>query len=167
MYLLERTQIVAQPRSEVFAFFADAANLERLTPPFLAFHILTPSPIEMKAGALIDYRIRLSGIPLRWRTRIEELVPDTRFVDVQLKGPYARWHHTHTFRDVPGGTEVGDRVEYALPLGPLGTIAHAVMVRRQLRAIFDYRAEVMRTLFGAPTRSQPVPSSVSAGRPVR
>ena len=148
MYVLERTQVVPRPRREVFPFFADAANLERLTPPFLGFKILTPTPIEMKPGTRIEYRIKLNGIPLKWRTLIEEFVPDERFVDTQEKGPYARWHHTHTFRDVPGGTELGDRVEYALPLGPLGRIAHAVMVKRQLRTIFEYRARVMRELFG-------------------
>lgn len=148
MYVLERTHVVPRPRAEVFPFFADAANLERITPPFLGFKILTPPPIEMRAGTLIDYRIKLQGVPLRWRTLIEQFEPNERFVDVQVKGPYARWHHTHTFRDVPGGTEVGDRVEYALPLGPLGRAAHAVFVERQLRTIFAYRATVMRELFG-------------------
>ena len=149
MYLLERTQVVPRPRAEVFPFFADAANLERITPPFLGFKILTPAPIDMRVGTTIDYRIKLQGIPLRWRTLIEQFEPNVRFVDVQLTGPYARWHHTHTFRDVPGGTEVGDRVEYELPRGPLGRLAHAVFVRRQLRTIFDYRERVMREMFGA------------------
>ena len=148
MYVLERRQIVRRPRAEVFPFFADAANLERLTPPFLGFDILTPLPIEMKAGARIDYRIRSSGVPMRWQTVIEEFVPGERFVDVQIKGPYRRWRHTHTFRDVAGGTELGDRVEYELPLGVLGRVAHRALVRRQLRAIFDYRARVMTELFG-------------------
>lgn len=148
MYTLERTLVVPRPRDEVFPFFADPANLERLTPPFLGFTILTPQPIEMRAGALIDYRIRLSGIPMKWRTLIESYDPPHSFVDTQLRGPYKRWHHTHTFREVPGGTELGDRVEYALPLGPLGSIAHAVMVARQLRTIFDYRTKVMQELFG-------------------
>lgn len=149
MYILERTQVVPRPRAEVFPFFADAANLERLTPPFLGFRILTPAPIEMRAGTTIDYRIKLQGIPLRWRTLIEQFEPDDRFVDVQLEGPYARWRHTHTFRDVAGGTEVGDRVEYQLPLGPLGRLAHAVFVHRQLRTIFEYRERVLCEMFGA------------------
>src|SRR4051812_36809540 len=148
MYVLERTQIVRRPRAEVFPFFADAGNLERLTPPFLGFQILTPLPIEMKIGARIDYRIRLNGVPLRWQTLIEEFVAGERFVDVQVKGPYRRWHHTHTFRDVPGGTELGDRVEYELPLGPIGRLLHRALVKRQLRTIFDYRARVMTELFG-------------------
>ena len=113
----------------------------------LGFTILTPLPIEMRAGALIDYRIRLNGIPMRWRTAIESFDPPNSFVDTQAKGPYAHWHHTHTFRDVPGGTEIGDRVRYALPFGSLGRIAH-VLVKRQLKTIFDYRTRIMRELFG-------------------
>jgi ligand-binding SRPBCC domain-containing protein len=148
VYVLERTQIVPRPRAEVFPFFADAANLERITPPFLGFKILTPQPIAMRSGTTIEYRIKLSGLPLRWKTLIASFEPDVRFVDEQLAGPYKRWHHTHTFRDVPGGTEVGDRVEYELPFGILGRLVHAVMVRRQLKTIFDYRARVMRELFG-------------------
>jgi hypothetical protein len=149
MYTLERQQRVAAPRHEVFAFFADAANLERMTPPLLGFEILTPQPILMHAGTHIDYRIKLHGIPMTWQTLIESYEPDDRFIDVQLKGPYKVWHHTHTFADAPdGGTELGDCVRYVLPFGLLGTIAHALVVKRQLRQIFDYRAEVMRELFG-------------------
>lgn len=140
--------IVPRRREEVFPFFADPANLERLTPPFLGFTILTPLPIEMRAGASIEYRIRLNGIPMRWRTAIESFDPPNSFVDTQAKGPYAHWHHTHTFREVPGGTEIGDRVRYALPFGPLGRIAH-VLVKRQLKTIFDYRTKVMAEMFGA------------------
>ncbi len=152
MYVLERTLTVAAPRSEVFAFFADAANLERMTPPFLGFHILTPLPIEMRPGTVIDYRIRLNGVPLRWRTTIESYEAGERFVDVQSKGPYSVWRHTHSFVDVPGGTEVRDHVEYQLPLGPLGRIAHQLFVRRQLATIFDFRTRVMSTMFGTPKR---------------
>lgn len=148
VYTIDRTQTVPKPRSEVFPFFADAANLERLTPAFLSFRILTPLPIAMQPGALIDYRIKLFGIPMTWRTQIEAFEPGERFVDVQLKGPYALWRHTHTFRDVPEGTEIRDRVEYALPLGPLGRIAHALMVKRTLGRIFDHRARVMTEMFG-------------------
>ncbi len=148
MYVLERSQRVTTARAEVFAFFADAANLERMTPPQLGFTILTPQPIEMKKGAQIDYRIKLYGIPMKWKTVIEEYDPDDRFIDVQLKGPYAMWRHTHTFVDVEGGTQLGDRVVYELPFGPLGRVVHAAFVRRQLAQIFDHRERVMRELFG-------------------
>lgn len=138
-----------RPRREVFAFFADAANLERLTPASLHFHVLTPVPIEMRAGALIDYRIALFGVPLKWRTLIEAFEPESRFVDVQSEGPYRLWRHVHTFSDAAdGGTVVGDRVEYELPLGVLGRVAHAVFVRGQLRHIFDYRQRVVGEMFG-------------------
>lgn len=149
MYHLARRQRVPRPRHEVFAFFADAANLEKLTPPFLGFHILTPMPIVMGVGARIDYKISLHGIKLTWQTVIESFDPDDRFVDVQMKGPYKWWHHTHTFADVPGGTEIGDEVDYEVGFGPLGTIAHGLFVKRQLRTIFDYRTRVMTELFGA------------------
>ncbi|HEY4056000.1 MAG TPA: SRPBCC family protein, partial [Kofleriaceae bacterium] len=142
-----------RPRHEVFEFFANAENLEKLTPPSLSFHILSPTPIEMKRGARIDYRIKLQGVPMKWRTKIEAYEPEERFIDIQEKGPYKTWHHTHTFRDVPGGTEIRDRVEYELPLGPLGAIAHALFVKRQLRGIFDYRVKVMRDMFGVSSGS--------------
>jgi len=148
-YVLERAQTVRRPRREVFAFFADAANLERLTPGSMHFHILTPVPIEMRAGALIDYRIALYGLPLKWRTLIEAFEPEVRFVDVQLSGPYRYWRHVHTFSDAgDGGTVVADRVEYELPLGALGSVAHALFVRRQLRHIFDFRRRVIGEMFG-------------------
>lgn len=147
MYTLQRALVVPRTIDEVFPFFADATNLERLTPPFLGFTILSPRPIDMRAGTIIDYRIRVNGIPMRWRTSIESFEPPHRFVDTQVKGPYARWHHTHTFREVPEGTEIADRVEYELPLGPLGRLAHALVVKRQLRTIFEYRQKVMRELF--------------------
>jgi ligand-binding SRPBCC domain-containing protein len=151
VHLLERTQLVPRPRAEVFAFFADAGNLERLTPGFLRFQILTPAPIEMRPGALIDYRLSLFGVGFGWRTEIQAFVPGERFVDVQLRGPYARWHHTHTFADAPGGaTLIGDRVEYALPLGPLGEVAHALVVRRQLDTIFEHRRRIIEAMWGAP-----------------
>jgi ligand-binding SRPBCC domain-containing protein len=146
-YVLEREQRVLRPRSEVFAFFAEASNLERLTPPTLRFRILTPLPITMRAGAIIDYRLSLMGVPFRWRTVIELFEPEVRFVDMQQAGPYALWRHLHEFVEVPGGTLVRDRVEYRLPLGPLGHLAHALLVRRQLRRIFDYRREVIAALF--------------------
>lgn len=146
-HVLERTQHLPRPRDEVFAFFADAHNLERITPPSLRFRILTPDPIELGPGALIEYRLSLFGVPFGWRTIIEAYEPGRRFVDVQLAGPYRRWRHVHEFEDARGGTLMRDRVEYELPLGPLGRLAHALLVRRQLRAIFDFRREVVGAIF--------------------
>jgi ligand-binding SRPBCC domain-containing protein len=147
-HVLRREQRLPAPPGEVFAFFADARNLEAITPPWLSFRVTTPEPIEMRAGALIEYRLRLHGLRIEWLTRIEEWVPGVRFVDVQLSGPYALWHHTHEFApDGPDATVVRDVVRYALPLWPLGELAHALVVRRDLERIFDYRhAEVARRI---------------------
>jgi ligand-binding SRPBCC domain-containing protein len=147
-HLLERAQIVPAPPGEVFPFFADAANLERITPPWLRFRVATPAPIEMREGALIEYRLALHRLPLRWLTRIEAWEPGRRFVDVQLRGPYRLWHHTHTFEAAPGGgTLMRDRVRYALPLGPLGGAAHRLLVRRDLQRIFDHRERAIARCF--------------------
>ena len=147
VHVLECTQIVARPLDEVFAFFADALNLEAITPPFLRFRILTPRPIPMAPGTLIDYRLRLFGVPFRWRTRIERFEPGVGFVDAQLRGPYRLWHHTHAFEATAAGTRVRDVVRYALPLGPLGTLAHAVTVRRTLDDIFAFRRRRIEEIF--------------------
>jgi len=146
-YHLEYEQLVHKPLSEVFQFFSEAQNLQRLTPEFLHFEILTPLPITMGVGTLIDYRIRLAGVPMRWRTRIEEFIPEQRFVDVQLEGPYKKWHHLHEFVAVDGGTLVRDRVTYQLPFGPLGVAARALVVRHTLRKIFDFRREAIASFF--------------------
>ena len=147
IHRIERSQIIERPREEVFAFFSDAFNLERITPAFLNFRILTPAPIEMAAGTLIDYSLSLHGIPMKWRTRIEEFTPNERFIDVQLKGPYRLWHHTHTFEEHPDGTLMRDIIDYEMPFGPLGTLARALVVRRQLEEIFDYRVEMIDSFF--------------------
>jgi ligand-binding SRPBCC domain-containing protein len=148
--LLERTQLVPAPRAEVFAFFADAHNLEAITPDFLRFRVITPGPIRMAPGALIEYRLSLYGLGFGWRTRIDAWEPSTRFVDVQLSGPYRSWRHTHRFEDAPGGgTRVSDRIEYELPFGALGSLAHALFVERALRRIFDHRQERIAARFGA------------------
>jgi ligand-binding SRPBCC domain-containing protein len=140
VHVLERSQRLAQPAERAFAFYADALNLEAITPPWLAFRVTTAGPIEMRPGALIEYRLRLHGVPVRWRTRIAAWEPPRRFVDVQLRGPYVLWQHTHTFEpDGPHAVIIRDRVRYALPLGPLGRLAHALFVRRDLERIFDYR----------------------------
>jgi len=133
------------PRQEVFPFFAEARNLETLTPPWLQFEVLTPAPIEMRAGTLIDYRIRVHGIPIRWRTEIAEWQPPHRFVDVQLRGPYTLWHHTHTFEERDGGTLCGDQVRYR-PRG--GALMNWLFVRQDVEKVFRYRQQRMQELFG-------------------
>jgi len=147
-HVLRREQRLPGAPDEVFPFFADAHNLEAITPPWLGFRVLTPQPIEMRPGALIEYRLALHGLPLSWLTRIEEWVPGERFVDAQLAGPYALWHHTHEFAPEPGGgTLMRDTVRYALPYWPLGEVAHALVVRRDLAAIFAFRhQEVARRI---------------------
>jgi ligand-binding SRPBCC domain-containing protein len=146
--LLERAQFVERPLAEVFEFFSRARNLEMLTPPWLGFEVLTPEPIEMHVGALIDYRLRVHRVPLRWVTRIERWERDSSFVDRQLRGPYRLWHHLHEFSARDGGTLVRDRVHYALPLGPLGTVAHRLLVRRDIERIFAFRHEAVERLIG-------------------
>ena len=144
VHILEREQRIAAPPEDVFPFFEDAYNLEAITPPFLGFRVVTPRPIEMRAGALIEYRLKLHGLPVRWKTRIESFDPPHTFVDVQLSGPYRLWHHTHVFEpDGRGGTVMRDRVRYALPLGPVGRLAHMLFVRRDLRRIFDFRQKAV------------------------
>ena len=150
-HVLEREQRLPGTPDEVFPFFGDARNLEAITPPWLGFHVVTRAPIEMRAGALIEYRLRLHRLPMGWLTRIEEWEPGERFVDVQLDGPYRLWHHTHAFRPHPqGGTLMTDTVRYALPFGPLGSLAHRVLVRRDLERIFDYRARAVPALLTGP-----------------
>jgi ligand-binding SRPBCC domain-containing protein len=150
-HILTREQVLPGDPDVVFAFFADAGNLEAITPPWLRFRIVTPGAIRMAAGTLIEYRLNLHRIPIRWLTRIEIWEPGRRFVDVQVRGPYRVWHHTHGFEAHVEGTLVRDTVRYALPLGPLGRLAHATFVRRDLERIFDHRhAEVARRLGGRP-----------------
>jgi len=146
-HVLEREQLVGRPRGQVFAFFADASNLERLTPRSLRFEIKSSLPVDMRTGALIDYEIALFGVRLRWRTLIECFEPETRFVDVQREGPYRSWRHTHEFVEVPNGTLVRDRVEYEVPLGLLGDLARRVFVGPQLDAIFDFRRKTIEQIF--------------------
>lgn len=140
IHTLERTQRIDRPLGEVFSFFADPCNLDRLTPPWLHFRMLTPSPIEMRVGLNIEYLIRWRGVPIRWVTEIEAFCPGRRFVDCQIRGPYRLWHHTHRFEAASGGTIVEDVVRYALPLGPVGRLAHVAIVRRDIERIFDFRA---------------------------
>ena len=154
-HVLEREQLVPRSRRAIFGFFSDASNLERLTPPGLSFAILTPRPIAMTAGAVIDYRLSLLHIPFQWRTVIELYEPESRFIDVQASGPYRSWRHLHEFVEVADGTLIRDRVEYELPFGPLGELGHRLVVRRQLDRIFDYRRRVIDELFGSGTTREP------------
>lgn len=148
-YQLRRELFIPLPRAQVFAFFADAANLESITPEFLRFRILTPGPITMRAGTVIDYQLRLLLIPFHWRTVIEVYEPNERFVDGQAKGPYKSWRHVHEFVDAEGGTLMRDVVDYDLPLGPLGSLTHALFVRRAVRRIFDFRNDrILQLLVG-------------------
>jgi ligand-binding SRPBCC domain-containing protein len=146
-HVLERTQRIERPLHRAFEFFADAGNLEAITPPWLGFRIVTPRPIDMGPGTLIEYRLKLHRIPVRWRTRIESWEPPHRFVDAQLSGPYALWHHTHTFEaDGDQATLMRDRVRYRIGFGPLGDLALALFVRRDLERIFDFRREAIAGL---------------------
>lgn len=159
MHRLERCSVIPRPRSEVFAFFSDARNLEAITPSSLRFRITTPLPIEMRPGTRIDYSLSLFGVPLRWRTLIALWQPDERFIDEQELGPYAAWRHLHEFEALGSSTRMRDVVDYALPLGPLGSAAHALCVRRTLKLIFDHREKAISERFGRVTGATSVVSS--------
>ena len=148
VHLIEREQRLARPPDEVFPFFADALNLERLTPPWLHFRVMSVSTPQVRAGTLIRYRLRLHGIPIRWLTRIEDWSPGVSFVDAQMRGPYRLWHHTHEFEPDGGGTLMRDTVRYAMRAGPLGEAARRGLVTRDLERIFDFRRDEVERLFG-------------------
>jgi ligand-binding SRPBCC domain-containing protein len=147
IHSIDREQLVHAPLEQVFEFFSRARNLEELTPPWLRFSILTPEPITMHQGTLIEYRLRVRRVPLRWVSRIEQWEPGRRFVDRQIRGPYRLWCHTHEFAEHPRGTLIRDSVEYELPMGPLGSLAHATVVRRDLERVFDYRRRQVERRF--------------------
>lgn len=147
MHTLQRTQVLPVAPGEAFDFFADAFNLEVITPPWLRFRVVTRGPIAMKAGTLIEYRLRLHGLPIRWLTRIEVWEPGRRFEDRQLRGPYGAWYHSHAFAAHDGGTSMRDAVRYTMPLGPLGRLAHWGLVRRDLERIFDFRRDAVAAHF--------------------
>jgi ligand-binding SRPBCC domain-containing protein len=147
--VLSRSQKIPASLDEVFGFFSDPRNLARITPPWLRFRIHGEPPSALEAGSRIEYRIVWTVAPLRWVTRIVLWDPPRCFVDVQERGPYRKWVHTHTFTPTEGGVRMDDRVDYALPLGPLGRLVHALGVRRQLEAIFEFRRAAIEEIFPA------------------
>jgi ligand-binding SRPBCC domain-containing protein len=147
-YTLSFAQQVARPLLEVFDFFSRAENLEALTPPWLNFKILDVKPQPVQQGTLINYSLRVHGIPLRWTSEIVEWEPPHRFVDLQLRGPYKLWRHEHRFEPRDGGTLISDTISLALPLGVLGQMAYKIKVKSDVDEIFTFRKEKIRTLFG-------------------
>ena len=158
IYHPKRQQLFRQSSDELFAFFSRPENLATMTPSSLRFQLITPPPIVMKESAVIDYTISVSGIPLRWTTLITAYEPNRRFADLQLRGPYAYWHHTHSFTETDDGTMMTDEVHYALPFGIFGTIAHALFVKRQLNTIFAFRRATLEKIFP----DAPVPDTIAA-----
>jgi len=143
------SQWLARSPKELFEFFGDAHKLESITPAILYFHVINPAPIDIKPGTLIHYKLKVRGIPLRWTTRIDTWDPPNSFSDLQLKGPYALWHHTHTFTPEAGGTRCDDHVEYRPPGGPLAPLINKLAVERDVKSIFEYRAKVLAEKFGS------------------
>jgi len=143
-FSIDRNIFLPRPIDEVFPFFSDAHNLERLTPPFLKFRVITPDPIEMRPGIHIRYKLRLHGVPISWESEITAWDPPHRFIDEQLHGPYRLWRHEHRFVSQDGGTQVSDHVDYAV-LG--GSLINSLFVAPDVRRIFDYRTQVLQSLF--------------------
>jgi uncharacterized protein len=144
---LRAEQWLPLPVEKVFSFFSDAKNLEILTPPWLHFHVLGMSTPEITEGTLIDYKLRVRGIPIRWQSRIEEWRPNERFVDTQVRGPYAYWHHTHLFKPLNGGTQIVDIVRYRAPGGALGRWFVLPFVKRDIETIFRFRRDTIAARF--------------------
>ena len=147
LYKLRTQQYIPRQRDVVFSFFSKPENLGLLTPPAMAFRILTPLPIPMNAGTMIDYTIKVLGIRTRWTTLISSYEAPFRFVDEQLRGPYAFWHHTHTFKECDDGTLIEDEITYAMPFGWIGSLIRFLFVRRQLENIFTYRRAAIERMF--------------------
>jgi ligand-binding SRPBCC domain-containing protein len=162
LYVLTAEQTIPRQRHEIFEFFAKPENLDLLTPPDLGFSMLTPKPVTMRRGALIDYVIRLAGIQVRWRTVISEYEPESRFIDEQLLGPYSFWHHTHSFAAVEGGTLIQDEVRYLPSFGPVGRMLHPLFIKPRLEQIFAYRRRAIEKLFGE-TASRPMTTEDRSG----
>ncbi len=148
-YTIERQILVRAPQAEVWSFFSKPQNLLQITPEYMNFRIIScPEAAEIYSGMLIEYRVSpVLRMPLKWVTEIKDVDPGSCFKDTQRNGPYALWEHTHTFEATREGTLMTDRIEYALPMGPLGTFAHSLFVRRQLESLFTYRESRIRTLF--------------------
>jgi ligand-binding SRPBCC domain-containing protein len=147
MHLLSRDVLIPAPQLEVFRFFEDTRNLERITPRWVGFEDVTHEGPPLYLGMKTAHRLRWSGIVLRWNSRIVEYEPPLRFVDEQTSGPYRHWRHEHYFESVEGGTLMRDRVQYELPLGILGNVVQRLIIARQLRRIFDYRERRIKRLF--------------------
>ena len=156
-FRLERAQWVPLPAEPCFDFFSEARNLALITPGWLGFRLIGQEPPELRAGTRIEYRIRWLVFPLRWLTLIRRFEPPRWFVDQQIRGPYRLWVHAHEFEEDAGGTWIRDQVDYALPLGPIGIFVHGAVVRRQLEAIFDYRARRIRELLGGQPPAEKLP----------
>jgi ligand-binding SRPBCC domain-containing protein len=157
-YRLTTELLVKEPREQLFEFFADAFQLETITPPWLHFSVQTPQPIVMQPGTLIDYKLQLHGLPIRWRSKISDWDPPLQFIDEQVKGPYRYWHHLHSFDEVDGGTLVRDIVHYAVPFG---FITHPLLIRCDLTKIFQHRHESMSSLFTPLTNNTTTQAIVS------
>jgi hypothetical protein len=147
-YHLIREQWISKPIEEAFDFFSRPENLEEITPPWLGFRIVNADR-QLHTGSLINYKLRVRGLPMRWTSEITVWEPPYRFVDTQVRGPYKLWHHTHRFSAQNGGTLIGDHVDYALPFGIFGQLAHALMVRRDVETIFRYRQQRLAQLLGS------------------
>ncbi|KAA3633280.1 MAG: hypothetical protein DWP97_09470 [Calditrichaeota bacterium] len=149
LYTLKRKQIIPFDRNTVFSFFKSPENLEKITPSDVGFTIITPNPIKMQTGAVLDYTIKLAGIPVRWTTLITDYDEPHSFSDVSIKGPYSFWHHRHWFEETETGTIMYDEVTYALPFGFLGRIVHSLWVKKQLDNIFNFRAKIISDIFSS------------------
>jgi ligand-binding SRPBCC domain-containing protein len=147
VHILKRSQVIPVPIKLVFSFFENAENLSKITPPDLGFSILTPMPIQMRSGAVIDYVVHPFGIPIRWTTLIVDYEPPFKFSDVQLKGPYSFWHHVHTFHEQGNETLMNDEIHYVLPGGRVGDLLGQYFVKRDLNRIFEFRKSVIEKVF--------------------
>jgi ligand-binding SRPBCC domain-containing protein len=147
-YKISYNQLVPRPLEEVFAFFSRAENLEAITPDWLKFRVVSVEPVPIQKGTLIEYKLKLHGIPLHWTSQIVEWNPPHKFVDLQLQGPYKLWRHTHVFTAEGGNTRIHDEVLYSLPLGLLGRMAHTLLVSEDIERIFAFRASAVRARFG-------------------